>query len=167
MGQMITRRGWLKGALAAGAALGVAGALHLPSAGQGLRLLSAHEAEVVAAVAATMFPGVHFPLDGVQAGCVAEVDRILGEVLPEVHAAGFRYLLRALEVGAVVSHGARFSSLSAEARREVLDIWGAPGVLPRRIASDALKMVMGMAYFAHPAVLDHMGYRATCRGSIA
>jgi hypothetical protein len=30
-----------------------------------------------------------------------------------------------------------------------------------------LKMVLGMAYFKHPAVLDAMGYRQLCRGSVA
>ena len=37
-----------------------------------------------------------------------------------------------------------------------------PDVFVRRVAADALKVVLGMAYFAHPDVLAHMGWRAEC-----
>lgn len=119
---------------------------------------------VVTALAEVMFPGAPFPVSGVEAGVEAEVDRIVAEVIAPVQAAAFRYLLRLLEWGTMASRGQRFSALSPPERREVLAVWGQPASLPRRVASDALKAVMGMAYFSNPLVLDHMGYRSTCSG---
>lgn len=165
MGELVSRRALLKGGVAVGAALGVAAVVQLPSPGTGRLVLSAVEASIVAAVATTMFPGVRFPLDGVEAGVVEEVDRILTGLRP-IHAMGFRYLIRALEWGAVASHGMRFTRLDPVARAEVLTAWMDPDPLPRRLASDSLKMVMAMAYFANPEVLRHIGYRATCGGGV-
>lgn len=167
MGALVSRRSLLLGGLAAGAAIAVAGVVHLPTAADGRHILGVAEVLVVTAVAETMFPPGPLGISGVEAGVVEEVDRIIGEDLPAVHAAGFRYLLRALEWGPLYSHGARFTQLQAEQRAEVLAIWGDPALLPRRIASDALKMVMAMAYFKHPRVLDAIGYRQDCRGGVA
>ncbi len=58
----------------------------------------------------------------------------------------------------------RFSQASPAVRREVLTAWRTPTVLVRRVAADALMMVMGMAYFRHPEVQAAMGYRAACGG---
>lgn len=167
MAALITRRTLLGGGIAVGAAFSVAGVVHLPRAAAGSRLLSEHERDIVHAVADVMFPGAPMPLSGREAQVADEVDRFLAEVLPPLHAAGFRYLLRALEWGPVYSHGGRFSTLSVEARAEVLAICSDPGVLPRRMATDALKMVMGIAYFRHPQVMEAMDYRMTCRGAVA
>ncbi|HMV66265.1 MAG TPA: gluconate 2-dehydrogenase subunit 3 family protein [Myxococcota bacterium] len=167
MGQLVSRRSMLLGSLAAGAAVAVAGVVHLPAPGSGRRILGVAEVMIVAAVADTMFPAGPLGLSGVEAGVVEEVDRIVGDDLPPIHAAGFRYLLRALEWGPLYSHGARFTQLDAAQRIEVLTIWGDPGLLPRRIASDALKMVMAMAYFKNQRVLDAIGYRQACRGGVA
>lgn len=163
------RRGFAVGALLAGAGAvsGVAGALVLDGATAGRMVLSAAEVAIVAAVARTMFPAGAMPLDGVEAGVVGEVDRLMAEYLAPVHAAGFRYLLRTLEWGTFAARGTRFSQLGDADRTEVLHAWASPGILPRRVASDALKMVMGMAYFRNPAVLSHVGYRAACGGVTA
>ena len=164
---LVSRRSFLGASVALGAAVAVAGVVYLPAAAPGRWVLSLAELATVAAVADTLFPCGSMPLSGVEAGVVEEVDRIVGEDLQPLHASGFRYLLRALEWGPIYSHGARFSQLPAVAREEVLAIWSEPSVLSRRVASDALKMVMGMAYFKNPRVLDAMGYRQLCRGGNA
>jgi hypothetical protein len=94
----------------------------------------------------------------------AEVHRLLFEVLDPLRASGFRYVLRSLEWGTLASRGHLFSHLSAAERVEVLEAWADPAVFTRRIAHDSLKAILGMAYFAHPQVLAHMGWRATCGG---
>jgi hypothetical protein len=166
MAALVTRRALIGGGLAAGAALALAGGLRLPAASEGGRVLSLAERDVVAAVSSVMFPGVVMPR-GTDVGVVDEVDRILAEVIPAVHAMGFRYLLRGLEWGPLYSHGDRFSRLDIAQRTEVLQIWADPAVMPRRVASDALKMVMGMAYFRNPAVHEAMGYHMSCGGGVA
>jgi len=167
MGALITRRSLLTGAVAVGAALSLAGVVHLPAAATGGRVLSELERTVVEHIAEVFFPGAPMPLSGVEAGVAEEVDRILAEVVPPLHATGFRYLLRGLEWGPLYSHGARFTQLGVRERAEVLEIWSDPGILPRRVAFDALRMVMGMAYFRHPEVREAMGYRMLCGGGVA
>ena len=166
-GPTITRRTALLGALAIGAAGAVGATAYLPSAADGKEILSSSECEIVAAVAITLFPGGPFPVNGAEAGVVAEVDRIVAHSLTPASAAGFRYLLRTLQWGTVASRGSRFSDLDAATRTDVLQTWADPGVLPRRLASDAFKMVFGMAYFANAEVLDHIGYRPTCSAGLA
>jgi hypothetical protein len=166
MGEMVSRRTLLRGGIAVGAALAVAGGVRLAPPEMGRLVLSATEATIVAAIALTMFPGRNFPVDGLEAGVVDAVDGIVSNLRP-IHAAGFRYLLRGLEWGAVASHGARFSRLNEDSRREVLTVWMQPDPLPRRIASDSLKMVMGMAYFGNRQVREHIGYRSMCSGGLA
>jgi hypothetical protein len=167
MGQLISRRSLLLSGLGAGAAIAVAGVVHLPGPAPGRVVLGVAELSIVAAVAETMFPRGPLGISGVEAGVVEEVDRIVGEDLPALHAAAFRYMLRGLEWGPLYSHGRRFTQLEPEHRTEVLMIWGDPTLLPRRVASDALKMVMAMAYFKNPRVLDAMGYRQLCRAGVA
>lgn len=166
MGQLVSRRALLRGGVAVGAALGLAATIKLPAAGEGRLVMSEVEAAIVAAIAITYFPGVHMPLDGVQAGVVEEVDRHLVRLRP-VHRHLLRYMFRAIEWGAVASHGRRFTQLDPDERRDVLEAWGHPDPLPRRVASDSLRMVMAMAYFSSSEILDHMGYRALCGGGYA
>lgn len=162
----LMRRGMLVGGLVAlaGGAAGVGTALHLGAPQAGLKVLSWGEAQIVAAIALTMFPRGAMPVDGVEAGVVESVDEILHDGIPSVHATGFRYLLRTLEWGTLASRGVRFSEASADVRREVLETWRVPSVLVRRVAADALTMVMGMAYFRNPVVHEAMGYRPACGG---
>ena len=159
----VTRRGLLLGGAAASVAMAGGVAWELAPA-PGASVLSEHELRVVRALAEVMFPGAPFPVDGITAGVAEEVDRIVGEVLEPIHASGFRTLLHAVEWGTLASRGQRFSALPADDRREVLETWGDPTVFARRVAGDSFKVVLGMAYFNHPEVLAHMGWRATCGG---
>ncbi len=164
---LVHRRALLKGGLAVGAALALVGVAQLPASAPGRLALSERESEIVAAVAEVLFPGAPFPISGVDAGVVAEVDRIVDDCIPEVGATLFRYLLRALEWGTLAARGVRFSDLDLETRREVLEVWHQPNLLPRKIAWDAMRMILAMAYFSHPEVLAHMEWRATCGGGVA
>jgi len=103
------------------------------------------------------------PLDGVQAGVVEEVDRLLADIVEEPAQSAFRYILRAMEWGTLASRGKRFSQLSPEERAEVLDVWSDPAVMPRRAGLDLLRTLFGMAYFSNRQVLDHMGWRTGCK----
>lgn len=164
---LLDRRTVLRGGLAVGAAFLVAGAVTLPGAGAGLLTLSTRERELVEAMAVVLFPGTHFPLDGVQADVVVQIDRILADDVSAVAATGFRYVLRAIEIGTLASHGRRFSDLPTPEQQHILDAWAAPGLLPRRLAFDGVKMMFGMAYFRHPEIQAHMGYRSACSGGNA
>lgn len=164
---LVHRRSFLKGTFALGATLALGSAVVLPSAAPGLRALSAREGEIVAAVAEVLFPGAPFPVSGVEAGIVAEVDRIVDDSITDAAAVLFRYLLRTLEWGTLVSRGSRFTELSLDDRAEVLGVWHEPGVLPRKIAFDALRAILAMAYFSHPEVRAHIGWRAECGGGVA
>lgn len=162
----ITRRRALLGGAAAGTALGALTAtavlieVGVPAAGA--EVLTARELAVVRALAEVMFPKGAFPIDGAQAGVAEEVDRLLAEVLDPLHASGFRTLLHTLEWGTLASRGSTFSALPAPERAEVLRIWSDPTVFARRVAGDAFKAVLGMAYFAHPEVLAHIGWSLGC-----
>jgi hypothetical protein len=162
----ISRRGVLLGGMAAGAGLAAVAAtgaaIEVGIPAEGLRVMSARELAVVRALAEVMFPRGAFPLDGLEAGVAEEVDRLLAEVLDPLHASGFRTLLHTLEWGTLASRGATFSALPAAERAEVVRIWADPSVFARRIAGDAFKIVLGMAYFAHPAVLRTIGWSTGC-----
>lgn len=116
------------------------------------------------ALAEVMFPADPFPIDGVEAEVPEEVDRILSDMLAPLHANGFRALLHMLEWGTAASRGTAFSQLPADVRREVLLTWADPEVFTRRVADDAFRLVLGMAYFQHPKVLAHMGWSLGCAG---
>jgi hypothetical protein len=160
----ITRRKLLVGSgVGAGlAAIGCAGAAVSLRAAPGARMLSPGELAIVDAIAEVVFPGAPFPLSGVEAGVAAEVDRILAEMFHPIHARGFRALLEGLEYGTLASRGTAFSRLPVEARFDVLATWSDPAVFHRRIAGDAFRLVLGMAYFQHPEILAHMGWRTGC-----
>lgn len=167
MNALVSRRRLLQGGLVAGVAVALGVTVRLDAAAPGFRVLSGEELGVVHALAEAMFPGDPFPLDGIEAGVPETVDRIVGDVLEPVQQAAFRYVLRVLEYGTLASRGVRFSRLPAEERREVLDVWSDPALLPRRVSADAIKLVLGMAYFNHPAVLAHIGWRKGCVGGAA
>lgn len=149
---------------AAGGVFGLGSAVWLPGPASGRRVLSEGEARIVAALALTMFPKGAMPLDGVEAGVVETVDELLDGGFPEVHCVGFRYVLRTLEYGTLASRGVRFSEAPIDVRAEVIETWREPSVLVRRVASDALTMILGMAYFRNVEVQGAIGYRAACGG---
>ena len=156
---------WGLGAGVAVSAIGV-GTMRGTMAADGLLVLSAEEATVLEAVAMVMFPGTHLALSAREANIIPAADRFVSD-LPEAHVAGFRVLLRGLEWGTLVSRGRRFTRLPAAEQREVFEVWSDPVLLPRRIAADAIKMIISTAYFSNPDVLKAIGWRATCGGSVA
>lgn len=167
MTALVSRRRILQLSVVAGVAASAGAGQVLLAPGVGRRVLSGGEMDIVRAVAEVMFPAGNFPVDGLTANVAEGVDQLLHEQFPAVHVAGFRAVLRGLEWGTFVSRGAPFSALSSEERSEVLTVWTTPAVLTRRVASDALKVILGMVYFAHPDVLSFIGYRATCNGGSA
>lgn len=160
----LTRRRVLLGAAASVGVGGAGFSLSLGAPASGATVLSAPELAVVRAVAEVMFPGAPFPLDGLEAGVAEAVDRIVADTMDDARAAAFRYVLRTLEWGTLVSRGRRFSRLPPAERVEVLEAWSEPSVVARRVAGDSLKAVLGMAYFGHPAILGAIGWRETCGG---
>lgn len=161
-----TRRAFLAGLGATAAAgSGTAWSLSPGLPDHGLRVLTITEHRVVRALADLYFPGIHLPLSGSQAGVPEEVDRILAEVMDPLRASAFRYVLRALEWGTLAGRGQRFTALDAATQHEVLATWSTPAPVPRRVAGDSLKAVLGMAYFAHPDVRAAMGWRLGCGAS--
>lgn len=161
---LVSRRAILNGALALGVSVAFGAGLRLDVPAPGAWILSAEELAIVRATAEVMFPGAPLPLDGVEAKVAEEVDRLLVNLMGEPHASAFRYVLRALEWGTFASRGARFSQLDLADRAEVLDAWSDPRVLPRRVASDGLRLLLGMAYFNNPVILDAIGWRVDCAG---
>lgn len=149
--------------MAVGAGLAAASALRSAAPAAGFRALNAEELATVAALALVLFPGAPFPLNGVQADVPAQVDAMVAD-LPAVHRSGFRLALRALEWGTFASRGQRFSTMAPRDATQVVTAWSDPAVVPRRVAADAVKMVLGTAYFAHPAITAHIGWRASCSG---
>ena len=60
------------------------------------------------------------------------------------------------------SRGSSFALLSLEDRRAVLETWSDNAIFPRRAAYDALKSVLGMAFFNAPEVTERIGWSSTC-----
>jgi hypothetical protein len=164
---ILTRRLLLVGGLSAGALAASVGGVSATAPAPTMRVLAVEELEVVKALAEAMFPKGPIAVSGLEAGVPFEVDRILSEILDEPAALGFRGILRSIEWGSYASRMKRFSRLTIEERREVLDVWASPSVLARRVASDALKAVMGMAYFGSPLVQAEIGWRPICGGGLS
>ena len=166
MRALVSRRRLLwAGVATAAAAFAGGGLLVLPKAAEGARVLSAHELAIVRAVAEVMFPIGVFPVGGVEAQVAEEVDRLLSDWFIEPHRSAFRYILRGLEWGTRVSQGQGFSGLDLSERQVVLEAWSDPNTFVQRASIDSLRVVMGMAYFGKPAVLDAIGWRTGCRDS--
>lgn len=162
---MVSRRRFIAAGIAAGAALGTGGLLmRLAPAAPGANLLSCRELGILEAIAEVMFPGDPMPVDGLDAQVAIHVDLLVAQLLPPARQLAFRYGLRGLEVGTQASRGRRFTQLSTAERAEVLEAWSDPSVVPRRLAYDAMKLFLGMAYFRHPAVVEHIGWRTGCPG---
>jgi hypothetical protein len=163
---MVSRRRVLLG-VAAGSVAGGAGAtlvLRLEAPAPGARVLSARELDVVRAIGEVVLPAGVFPIDGTAPAVLAEVDRTVADMLYPAQARGFRYILRTLEYGSIARHGLPFTRLPAQVRKEIVDNWHDPALLPRRVAWDSVRVVLGMAFFAQPEVTAEMGWRALCGG---
>lgn len=166
MGALVSRRNFLVASLAAGAVVATGGfTAHLSPAAPGALVLSAREIEIVDAVAEVLFPPGSLGPGAREAQVGRRVDRIVAELLDGQRLAGFRYVLRAIEMGTQAARGVRFSALPLDERHEVLEAWADPAVLPRKVGYDVLRVFLGMAYFRHPAVLGAIGWRAECGGA--
>lgn len=160
----LTRRILLITAAATGA-LAAAGfeLVQLPPVAPGSWALSEGELESVTALGEAMFPpGNPLGVSGPDVGIAHRVDHLIGQDLdPEIRDL-FRYLLKALDEGTLLSRGQRFGALSLEDRRSVLAHWEDNDLLPRRALYDGLRLVMGMAFFNTSEVNAAIGWKASC-----
>lgn len=155
------------GALAALAAVSVP-AVVLPEAAEGRFLLGDAELRLVQAVGEALFPpGNPLGVSGAEVDLATRVDELLGDYLDGEVGLVFRYVLRLLEHGTLASRGTSFSVLSLDERVDVLATWADTGVLPRRLAYDALRLVYGMAFMTSPRALSAVGWAPRCRGGSA
>lgn len=165
---LITRRRLLQMSLGSAVATAAAGgAAVLKPAAPGRAVLSPEEMRTVVALTEVLFPKEPMGVSGLEAGVPAEVDRLVAEWLDDVRRPAFRYVLRGLEWGTYASRGRRFSALPRDVRSEVLEAWGDARVLPRRLASDSVRVIFAMAYFKQPEVQRAMGYVRLCGGGAA
>jgi hypothetical protein len=160
----ISRRALLASGVAVGMATVGGSLVHLGGPAPGLKVLTAREARLVEAVAAVFFPPGIFPVHGGDGGTVAGVDTFLADQVDPQAVAPFRYLLRALDMGTLFSRGRPFTSLSADEAEAVLQTWAHDEPVPRRLAADSLKVVVGMGFLRRPEVLGAIGWRESCRG---
>ena len=162
MGVPITRRGVLLSGALLGAALLVGRIVWLSPPGPGMRVLSAREARIIEAIAAVLFPPGTFSVHGGDGGTAPRLDVLLDEMLDEMSADGFRYLLRAIEVGTLVARGVSFSRLPPDEAREVVDIWFSEEPAPRRMVSDSFKVLLGISFLNRPEVIAEIGWSRGC-----
>ena len=160
---MLSRRTFVASAvLASLGALGVYEGM-LPDAGVGFAVLGGDEPLIVAAVADAFFPpGNPVGVAARDIDLAARVDLLLADALEPQIVLAFRYVLRALEDGTRLSRGTRFSRLDLDTRREVVNVWGDDAVVPRRMALDALKIVLALAWFNEPEVAAALGWTPSC-----
>jgi hypothetical protein len=165
MKALISRRKLILTGAAAGGVVAVGGVtVHLGPPAPGMRLLSVSEVELVEAVASVLFPAGVFSVAGGDGQTAPEVDRLLTEVLPAEVVGPFRYVLRALQWGTVISRGTRFTQLDAPTAAEVVGVWASENPFPRRVAFTSVQAILGLAYFRRPEVVDAVGWRAGCLG---
>jgi hypothetical protein len=164
MNALVSRRTLIRLGLSFAGAMVAGISLRLDAAAAGALVLSAEEQRIVTALGEVMFPEGFFGVDAHGAHLVDRVDQLLFEWMPDPHRTAFRYVLRALEWGTFASRGARFTDLPLAERGEVLEVWADPSILPRRVSSDGVRLVLGMAFFSHPTVLGDIGWRRGCGG---
>ena len=160
---LISRRQmWVVGgSLGAAAVLGGGFAwLHPPA--PGLLLLCEDECEIVEALARVLFPPGMFPVHGGDGHTAPLVDQVLAREVDPISATPFRYLLRSVQLGTLISRGRRFTDLGPDEARSVVDVWSSGAVFPRRLMSDSLQVVLGMAFFRRPEVIEAIGWHQSC-----
>ncbi len=155
---LITRRRLLGAGLAAGALAVCAGTVRLGSPSPDLRVLSRDERLLVDALGEALWPEgnpIGIPWVGAE-----HVDEVLAVTLLPVSVLAFRYALRGLAWGSLLT-GRSISARSALERVELLHAWS-EGPLPERLSHDGIKVVLGMAYFNHPSVMEALGVNFRC-----
>jgi len=162
---LVTRRSILIGGVTAGGLMAVGASIFIGSeVAPGFMVLSQIESDVVEQAARVLFPPGFFPSIGGDGATAPEVDWLLSEVIDPPAVVPFRSMLSALEWGTLVSRGTRFSKLTLEEAKDVLDIWASENPAPRRVAFDSLQAVLGMAFLRRPEVNSAIGWRAGCFG---
>lgn len=153
-----TRRRLISGGVAVAATGAVcAGLARLPAPGEGRRVLSDREAEVVGRLGDAIWPAHNaIGVSGREAHLVDGVDALLADTLGDDQVLAFRQVVRAFDL-AVDVDGLAPAELLAQ-----LQIWQAPDELFTRVAADGLKAVLGLAYFNDDAVLDAVGFDSRC-----
>ncbi len=161
---LVTRRSLLRASFLIAAGVGAGSFAWLRDPEPGYRWLSTGEVAILEALSEVLFQtGNAVGPDHTEVDVPAAADRLLDTNVDAEKRDAFRYLLRTLEIGTLVSRGVVFSEASAEVRAAVLAIWGQQDPFPRRLALDSLKTVLGMAYFSDPAVLRAVGYGDLCK----
>ncbi|MBA2662461.1 MAG: gluconate 2-dehydrogenase subunit 3 family protein [Bradymonadaceae bacterium] len=130
------------------------------------KVLSAHEALIVSAMADALFPGDALGMpNGAEAGVVAFMDEYLSVVDAQT-ANLLRLLLHAVdEMAVVVGIGmTRFHKRSREERLAILGAWDGSLIAVRRSAFMSLKFILASGYCEDPAVLRAAGIEFTCGG---
>lgn len=135
--------------LASLAAGGVVARVWDQPAADGLRHLSASEAEFLRALAGAAWPANdRCPLDGAAAGLDVFFDSTL-DTLPELPRTAARAGLHALDALPLSTDGDRFSALTPALRTQKVEAWLNSDSLNLRSAVTSLVLVLGMGYTIH------------------
>jgi hypothetical protein len=124
--------------------------------------LTRADAAFVAGASDAMFPpGGEIPESGVEAGVPEYLDTYLVAVPPRqrllMHALFFLMEHATVFFPAPRPRGwRRFSALSAEQQRAVLEGWRTSSLPPRRLVFLALRSLLTMGYFASPSVMRQL-----------
>ncbi|MBI2376733.1 MAG: hypothetical protein HYV07_22235 [Deltaproteobacteria bacterium] len=166
MTKLSRRQVLLRGGLAAGglafSALVIRAASYLfESHATGLRILTSREVRILEAAIPALVPGG----DGMPAGDAARlipwIDSFLASAGSDTRIL-FRSMLHVVENEPLFAHGARFTSRSAGERHHDLRAFELATTHLEKKAFQSVKLVIGMAYFEQPAVLDSIGYFVGC-----
>ncbi len=170
----ISRRTLVRRSLYIGAGLGAAtGGLLLwgharrypnPEPACELLYLERREFTILVALADTIFPrGNPIGHSGSGARVPEYVDRMLAR-MPKDKAEEFRAMLLLFEHGTLAFglRVRRFTELPPAAAQRYLRRWEEAQVYSRRMLAAGLKTLLGIAYFAHPAVQEAMGIQKVC-----
>ena len=163
MAALVTRRSMLVAGLALGGAATVGAGLTLPRPAPGYRVLGAGELQIVEAIARVMFPAGHFPVYGGDGGTAPMVDEFLAVYTDPSAVTPFRFLLRSIQIGTLLSRGRPFTTLPVADAKEVLEVWASEDPFPRRLASDSFKVMLGAGFFRRPEVVAAIGWQAGCQ----
>ncbi len=125
-------------------------------------VLSADEAQFVRAWSGAAFPGgATLATDGATANLDRFFDGVLAHV-PDTQQHLLRLLLHALDNGAIVWSGSRFTSLSSNDARTVFHTLLAHDIAEVRGAAQSLTVLLGMGYSTHPDVAPVMARWHRC-----
>jgi len=134
-----------------------------PVPGQGLKVLSQHEYEVIQSLAEAWMPRGGTPE---LSGADAELGRFLDGMLqhmPPLETTGLKLLIQALDDGTLLTEGATFHSLSLDRRSQLLAEWLSSRNTLLRSAVMALMALMAMGWTTHPEVVVYVNENFQCR----